>query len=45
MHGSWAAWVINWLGEVKETKELHKDSINFFSEVTLEIFEGRYRGR
>jgi hypothetical protein len=45
MHGSEAAWVTNWPGEVKETKGLHKDGINFFPEVTLKIFEGRYHGR
>ena len=39
MHGSGQAWVIDWMGELKETKEVEKASVAFFPELTLKIFE------
>ena len=44
MHASSQAWMINWLCELKETNVVEKESVAFFPEVTLQNFEGRYRG-
>ena len=44
MHASGQAWVIDWMGELRETKEFEKESVAFFPEVTIKNFEGRYSG-